>query len=126
MAPKTTQPTPQSQPLISSEWSEVFTTLGHNYSKNTPKKLKLLDFFIIFSLFLALLQFFYALFSGSFPYNSFLAGLFCAVGFAVLCVALRLQAANPKDFGNITTESAFFGFVVGNLALFIIVTTFMG
>lgn len=114
------------QQSIVPEWSDLLSTLYDKYIEQTPRKLQLIDFFIFFALLLTTLQTIYAVISGFFPYNSYLSGAFCSLGFAVLCVCLRLQVANPKDFGNITAESAFAGFIVGNVALFAIVTTFMG
>jgi len=117
---------PAAKSTISNQWLDLLSALHQKYNEDTPRKLQLIDLFIVFSMILAFIQAIYAILSGSFPYNSYLAALFCVVGYAVLCICLRLQIANPRDFGNITAESAFAGFVVGNLALFVIVTTFMG
>lgn len=122
MAPKTS---PRQSPTAG-EWGDLLGTFRAKYTENTPRKLQLIDIFFTFAVILAIVQAVYAFTSGSFPYNSYLAGLFCSFGFAILLVCLRLQVANPKEFGNITAESAFAGFIIGCLALFAIVTTFMG
>jgi oligosaccharyltransferase complex subunit epsilon len=96
------------------------------YSKVTPNKIQVLDLFLLFSLLLGALQIAYILIVGQFPYNSFLSSLFATAGFFVLLVCLRLQIVHPQDFGNVSAENAFASFIVCNLLLFFVVTTFMG
>ena len=108
------------------QYLDLLSAIKLKYIEQTPRKLQLIDLFITFSILLAVIQAVYAVLSGSFPYNSYLASIFCTVGYAILLMCLRLQIANPRDFGNITAESAFIGFIMGSLALFAIVTTFMG
>jgi oligosaccharyltransferase complex subunit epsilon len=70
--------------------SETFVTLAAGYQKTTPKRVKLLDSFIAFNLYLYVLQMTYAMVVGDFPYNSKLAGIFAGLGQAVLGLVLRV------------------------------------
>lgn len=80
---------------------------------------------------------------GTFPFNSFLAGFFCSLGFFVLtgagpaaglapappptvCLRMQLDPTN-KDFkDSISPERAFADYVLCNLVLFLAVWNFMG
>ena len=62
---------------------EIVGVFRKEYAK-TPKLVKVVDCFIVYAVTTALLQYSYMLICGSFPYNAFLAGLGCSLGFAIL------------------------------------------
>lgn len=107
-------------------FNEVYTTFVREYKK-TPQKLKIIDAFLVYALATAVIQVVYALLVGSFPFNSFLSGLFCCLGFFVLTVCLRMQLdPTNKDFEGISPERAFADYVLCNCVLFLGVWNFMG
>ena len=92
----------------------------------------------------------YVLFVGTFPFNSFLAGVFCNLGMFVLAgnyltfiyhpaclkylkriylfyfaASLRLQSTSV-EFKNISSERAFGDFALCSLVLFFVVFSFLG
>jgi len=96
------------------------------YRKQTPKKLQLIDHFLVFTFLTGVFQFLYLVIVGQFPFNSFLSGFISSVGVFIFTVSLRLQVSNPSEFHNISTERAYADFVVCNVILFFVVMTFMG
>eukprot|EP00298_Acanthocystis_sp_HF-20_P022547 c30535_g1_i1.p1 GENE.c30535_g1_i1~~c30535_g1_i1.p1 ORF type:complete len:111 (+),score=36.57 c30535_g1_i1:50-382(+) len=109
--------------------SEIFTILGEfvqTYQKQTQQKVKLIDAFATFQLLTALVQMFYMLLVGTFPFNSFLSGFGASFISFCLTICLRKQVVSPKDFGNISQERAFADYVVCNVVLFLTVFNFMG
>ncbi|KAK3279210.1 Dolichyl-diphosphooligosaccharide-protein glycosyltransferase subunit dad1 [Cymbomonas tetramitiformis] len=106
--------------------SEVAATLSKEYEK-VPKKLKIIDVFLLFQLLTALVQVCYVGLVGTFPFNSFLAGFISCVGSFVLTVCLRIQCNfENKDFKDIHPERAFAEYTVGILLLHLVVITFVG
>ena len=60
------------------------------YSKETPQRVKMIDTFIIYLVFVIVTQLFYRMVVGDdFPKNAFLSGVFCPIGVIVLLVSLR-------------------------------------
>lgn len=55
-----------------------------NYSDKTKNQTKLIDLFLVFQLAVGLLQLFYVIIVGTFPYNSFLSGFISCAGLFVL------------------------------------------
>lgn len=100
--------------------------LKHRYVSMTPPRVRLIDALVIICLCLSALQILYRCIVGSFPYNSFLAGVVSTVGVAVLGTGLRMQLTSPWQFRNITAERAITDFLVCCLVLFIGTTTFLG
>jgi len=109
-----------------SQLAEIWGHFRKEYEKKTPKRIQIIDYFLIFTVVIAGLQFLYVMLAGQFPFNSFLAGFICSVGLFVFTVCLRLQVTNPSDFHNISQERAYADFVVCNLLLYFVVVTFMG
>jgi len=105
---------------------DITRTFRHEYKK-TPTKLKILDCFLVYAVLTGAVQFAYVLLVGSFPFNSFLAGLFSCIGFCVLTVCLRMQIdpAN-KDFKGMSPERAFADFALCNGLLHLVIWNFMG
>nr|AOT82156.1 defender against cell death 1 [Botryococcus braunii] len=104
----------------------IATSFQSEYKK-TPVHLKVLDCFLVYGVVTAAIQFLYMMLVGSFPFNSFLSGVFSSVGFFVLTVVLRMQA-NPanKDFKNLSPERAFADYVLCSCLLFYVAWNFMG
>ena len=51
---------------------------------NIPKKLRIIDLFLLWSFFTGVIQFVYVCLVGTFPFNSFLSGFISCVGTFVL------------------------------------------
>lgn len=112
--------------MVLGTFKEVYNTFVAEYKK-TPQQIKIIDVFLLYTLLTAGAQVSYMLLVGSFPFNSFLAGLFCCLGFFVLTVCLRMQLdPSNKDFKDISPERAFADYVLCNMVLFLGVWNFMG
>ena len=61
------------------------------YGQNTPKRLKIVDAYLVYVFLTGVIQFVYCCLVGTFPFNAFLSGFISAVGSFVLAVCLRLQ-----------------------------------
>ncbi|CAM9717871.1 unnamed protein product [Heterosigma akashiwo] len=103
----------------------VFKGLIEDY-KNTPIRLKLIDAYLLFVALVGGIQVLYCLLVGSFPFNSFLSGFFCALGAFCFGVSLRLQVGGSGDFKGTSPEKAFAEFVFCNMVLFLAAVNFMG
>lgn len=62
----------------------VLNKFYDEYLNNTPKKLKLIDAYLVYILLTGILQFAYCVFVGTFPFNSFLSGFISTVSCFVL------------------------------------------
>lgn len=62
----------------------VLSKFYDEYQTNTPKKLKLIDSYLIYILLTGILQFAYCVLVGTFPFNSFLSGFISTVSCFVL------------------------------------------
>ncbi|PSN69684.1 defender against death DAD protein [Corynespora cassiicola Philippines] len=90
-----------------------------NYVSKTPQRVKLLDTFMAFLVFVGALQFLYCIIVGNFPFNAFLSGFSATVGQFVLTASLRIQTnpENKAEFASISHERAFADFVFGSVLL---------
>jgi len=98
------------------------------YDSKTPKRLKLVDAYLLYILLTGIIQFVYCCIVGTFPFNSFLSGFISTVASFVLAVCLRIQV-NPENkalFGDISQERAFADFIAAHLLLHLVVINFMG
>jgi hypothetical protein len=60
------------------------------YSKETPCRIKLIDWFTLYLIAVIGVQFFYRIVVGDdFPKNAFLTGIFCPLGVIVLLITIR-------------------------------------
>eukprot|EP00752_Nemacystus_decipiens_P012722 g11272.t1 len=109
---------------------DVAKLLESNYRKTTPRRLRMLDMFLVFVFATGVLQFVYCMLVGSFPFNSFLAGFSSTVGAFVLTVSLRMQVMEASENGGVvggrSLERCFAEYVVCNMVLFLVVMNFMG
>jgi oligosaccharyltransferase complex subunit epsilon len=62
----------------------VLTKFYDEYLNNTPKKLKLIDAYLVYILLTGIMQFAYCVLVGTFPFNSFLSGFISSVSCFVL------------------------------------------
>lgn len=62
----------------------VLAKFYDEYQTNTPKKLKLIDSYLVYILLTGILQFAYCVLVGTFPFNSFLSGFISTVSCFVL------------------------------------------
>ena len=68
----------------------VVSEFMSSYRRTTPRRVQLIDVFLMFVLVTGLVQFLYCALVGTFPFNSFLAGFISTVGVFVL------TGASPK------------------------------
>ncbi|XP_055819771.1 dolichyl-diphosphooligosaccharide--protein glycosyltransferase subunit DAD1-like [Solanum dulcamara] len=93
----------------------------------TPTNLKIIDVYVLFALFTAVIQVVYMAIVGSFPFNSFLSGILSCIGTAVLAVCLRIQVNKEnKEFKDLPPERAYADFVLCNLVLHLVIMNFLG
>lgn len=125
----------------------VLSKFYGEYQSNTPKKLKLIDAYLVYILLTGILQFAYCVLVGTFPFNSFLSGFISTVSCFVLAgkclkfklpvmkiyslpflVCLRLQSnpQNKAQFSGISPERGFADFIFAHIVLHIVVVNFMG
>jgi oligosaccharyltransferase complex subunit epsilon len=62
----------------------ILRNLKEEYQISTPKKLKLIDAYLVYVLLTGIIQFAYCLLVGTFPFNSFLSGFISTVGCFIL------------------------------------------
>ncbi|KAF5735033.1 dolichyl-diphosphooligosaccharide--protein glycosyltransferase subunit DAD1 [Tripterygium wilfordii] len=110
----------------SKDAQDLLNSLRSAYAA-TPTSLKIIDIYVIFAVFTALIQVVYMAVVGSFPFNSFLSGVLSCVGTAVLAVCLRIQVNEEnKEFKDMPPERAFADFVLCNLVLHLVIMNFLG
>ncbi|KAK9067912.1 hypothetical protein SSX86_012023 [Deinandra increscens subsp. villosa] len=113
-------------PATKDDARALFQSLRSAYSA-TPTNLKIIDLYVVFAVFTALIQVVYLAIVGSFPFNSFLSGVLSCVGTAVLAVCLRIQVNKEnKEFKDLPPERAFADFVLCNLVLHLVIMNFLG
>uniref|UniRef100_T1DJ44 Dolichyl-diphosphooligosaccharide--protein glycosyltransferase subunit DAD1 n=1 Tax=Psorophora albipes TaxID=869069 RepID=T1DJ44_9DIPT len=107
---------------------DVLTKFYDDYATNTPKKLKIVDAYLLYILLTGITQFVYCCLVGTFPFNSFLAGFICTVSCFVLGVCLRLQSnpSNKLQFLGISPERGFADFIFAHVILHLVVMNFIG
>jgi len=100
----------------------------NDYVTATPKKLKIVDAYLLYILLTGIAQFVYCCLVGTFPFNSFLSGFISCVGSFVLAVCLRVQVnpQNKNEFSGISPERAFGDFIFAHVILHLVVINFIG
>ncbi|SPC64500.1 related to apoptotic cell death regulator DAD1 [Ustilago sp. UG-2017b] len=108
--------------------SSPLSTLYNSYVENSPKRLKVVDAFLVFLMLSGIIQFVYCALITNFPFNSFIAGFASTVGQFVLAASLRMQAnpENSKTFPKVSPERAFGDFLFGSVILHFFVFNFLG
>ncbi|XP_037957293.1 dolichyl-diphosphooligosaccharide--protein glycosyltransferase subunit DAD1 [Teleopsis dalmanni] len=110
------------------ELTNVVVKFYNDYITNTPKKLKLVDSYLLYILITGIVEFVYCCLVGTFPFNSFLSGFISTVSCFILGVCLRLQA-NPQNkaiFLGISPERGFADFIFAHIILHLTVINFIG
>lgn len=69
----------------------VLSKFYDEYQNNTPKKLKLVDSYLIYVLLTGIIQFIYCCLVGTFPFNAFLSGFISTVSCFILGGKLRFD-----------------------------------
>lgn len=77
--------------------SSVLSKFYEEYQNNTPKKLKIIDAYLVYILLTGIMQFVYCLLVGTFPFNSFLSGFISCVSCFVLAGKMRFEV-KLEDF----------------------------
>ncbi|KIS66912.1 dolichyl-diphosphooligosaccharide-protein glycotransferase [Mycosarcoma maydis] len=115
-------------PSSSSSTQSPLSTLYNSYVDNTPKRLKVIDAFLVFLMLSGMIQFLYCALITNFPFNSFIAGFASTVGQFVLAASLRIQAnpENGQTFPKVSPERAFGDFLFGSVILHFFVFNFLG
>ena len=62
----------------------VVSKFYDSYMSTTPKKLKIIDAYLLYILLTGIIQFVYCCLVGTFPFNSFLSGFISCVGSFIL------------------------------------------
>ncbi|XP_011302601.1 dolichyl-diphosphooligosaccharide--protein glycosyltransferase subunit DAD1 [Fopius arisanus] len=106
----------------------VVQKFWQEYGKNTAKKLKIIDAYLLYIFLTGVIQFVYCCLVGTFPFNSFLSGFISAVSCFVLAVCLRLQVnpQNKNHFCGISPERGFADFIFAHIILHLVVMNFIG
>lgn len=76
----------------------ILRKLNDEYQTSTPRKLKLIDAYLVYVLLTGIVQFAYCLLVGTFPFNSFLSGFISTVGCFVLAgeIPFWSSSATPR------------------------------
>ena len=86
------------------------------YNSKTPKKLKIIDCFLVFNILVLLLNIAFRFVKGPNPLHSILAASFFALGEFALACALRIQLSSDQ-FKHVSEKKAFTEFFVGSMIL---------
>uniref|UniRef100_A0A7S1TW01 Dolichyl-diphosphooligosaccharide--protein glycosyltransferase subunit OST2 n=1 Tax=Phaeomonas parva TaxID=124430 RepID=A0A7S1TW01_9STRA len=105
---------------------EVYAGFKEHYVASTTTRMMLCDMLTATAVATTAVQAVYCFLLGSFPFNSFLAGLFCSMGIAVLTISLRLQLGGGSEFEGRTPEKAFVDYIICVMVLMLAVFNFMG
>ncbi|KAK9884263.1 hypothetical protein WA026_005215 [Henosepilachna vigintioctopunctata] len=106
----------------------IISKFNVEYQNKTPKKLKIIDAYLLYILLTGIVQFIYCQLVGTFPFNSFLSGFISTVSCFVLAVCLRLQAntENKNQFQDISPERGYADFIFAHVVLHLVVMNFIG
>ena len=100
------------------EYVDSLEGFWDKYSSETPSRIKLIDWFIVYLLAIMGTQFFYRLIVGDdFPKNAFLTGMFCPLGVIILLISIRQEKKDYRKLGE---------FFLACLVLFIVSINFIG
>ena len=87
-----------------SSLTSVIPKLYQEYTNKTPKKLKIIDAYLLYIFLTAVIQFVYCCLVGTFPFNSFLSGFISTVSSFVLGGKITNfeSGFRPNVYKNIT------------------------
>lgn len=95
--------------VIMANLAAVISKFYNEYSNRTPKKLKIIDAYLLYILLTGIVQFIYCLLVGTFPFNSFLSGFISSVS----CFVLAGKIPAWQRLSSIKYYIQFFQFVWG-------------
>ena len=110
--------------ILASDMNNLLT-LYCRYAEKVDRKVLLCDAMMLYALTSALIVCLYLLLVGSYPFNSFLASVFCCLGVFTFTASLRLHSTSD-DFKHISKERAYADFALCCLVSFFIVFSFIG
>lgn len=84
----------------------ILRKLNEEYQISTPKKLKLIDAYLVYVLLTGIIQFVYCLLVGTFPFNSFLSGFISTVGSFILAGKFLNKFSNFVLLSNIFSSKS--------------------
>jgi oligosaccharyltransferase complex subunit epsilon len=100
------------------EHVEDLAGFWEKYSSETPSRIKLIDWLVVYLLSVIGVQFFYRVVVGDdFPKNAFLTGIFCPLGVIILLITIRQEKKDYRKLGE---------FFLACLVLFLVSINFMG
>ncbi|XP_065218959.1 dolichyl-diphosphooligosaccharide--protein glycosyltransferase subunit DAD1 [Planococcus citri] len=107
---------------------DVVKKFKDEYVNTTPKRLKIIDAYLLYILLTGVIQFLYCCLVGTFPFNSFLSGFISCVSSFILAVCLRLQVnpQNKENFKGISPERGFADFIFAHVVLHLVIMNFIG
>lgn len=108
---------------------DVKESIVKDYYNCVNMKIKMIDAWCVYCIATCIVQILYVVLVGTYPFNSFLAGLFCHIAMAAFGVSLRFTITSPDndvDFKAVSLERASADFVFCHMVLFLIVFSFMG
>lgn len=103
--PKQTQKKEEVEQIIEEE--PFLKTLIETYKKETTSRVKMIDCFLAFQLFTAILVLIYGFIFCHNPLNSFLSALFSCLGMFVFTMSLRLREGNGENSRKYFVEYVF-------------------
>ncbi len=84
----------------SEEYVQGLNSFWKKYSGETPSRVKLIDWFILYLIAVMGVQFFYRMVVGDdFPKNAFLTGMFCPLGVIILLTTIRQEKKDYRKLG---------------------------
>ena len=96
---------------------EASTFALQKYQQETKPRVKLIDNFCIFALFVFAVQLSYGVVFSREPFDSFIAGVFCSLGLFAMTIALRIQLTTDAFAGS-SKKQCVFEYILGCLTMF--------
>ena len=91
----------------------VIKEIKEKYLENVPENIRILDSYIFFLVVIAVAQVIYCIIiQTTYPLDSFIGGVFCAIGTALLVSVLRIQLTCPSFFNDVSPKTAFNDFMI--------------
>lgn len=89
------------------------------YRQETRPRVKLIDNFSLFALFVFAVQMGYGICFSREPFDSFIAGVFCSLGIFAMTVGLRIQLTSESDtFAGSSKKQYVFEYILGCMIMF--------
>ena len=95
------------------------------YNKKTPRRLKVIDTYLVFCTLIVLLQVAYRFIKGPHPLHCLLAAGFYGLGQFALAAAMRIQLTSD-EFKRVSNKTAFTEFFIGSVVLGLFMINYVG